>query len=202
MTATTETIVDLIRHGEPVGGRRYRGNAIDDPLTEKGWSQMWNAVGEYNSWQQIITSPLQRCQMFARALGKRHDINVTVEPRFKEVGFGVWEGLTHDEIKVNRTSEYHAFLKDPVNHRPQGAEKLDDFIQRVVSAFDETIVRYHNQHCLIVAHAGVIRALVARTVHAAPTGLYRIKISNGGITRLRHTEANEILEFLNGKLTD
>ena len=202
MTATTETIVDLIRHGEPVGGRRYRGNAIDDPLTEKGWSQMWNAVGEYNSWQQIITSPLQRCQMFARALGKRHDINVTVEPRFKEVGFGVWEGLTHDEIKVNRTSEYHAFLKDPVNHRPQGAEKLDDFIKRVVSAFDETIVRYHNQHCLIVAHAGVIRALVARTVHAAPTGLYRIKISNGGITRLRHTEANEILEFLNGKLTD
>jgi probable phosphoglycerate mutase len=140
--------------------------------------------------------------MFARALGKRHDINVTVEPRFKEVGFGVWEGLTHDEIKVNRTSEYHAFLKDPVNHRPQGAEKLDDFIKRVVSAFDETIVRYHNQHCLIVAHAGVIRALVARTVHAAPTGLYRIKISNGGITRLRHTEANEILEFLNGKLTD
>lgn len=202
MTAITETIVDLIRHGEPVGGRRYRGNAIDDPLTEKGWSQMWNAIGEYNSWQQIITSPLQRCQMFARALGKRHDINVTVEPRFKEVGFGIWEGLTHDEIKVNRTSEYHAFLKDPVNHRPQGAEKLDDFIQRVVSAFDETIVRYHNQHCLIVAHAGVIRALVARTVHAAPTGLYRIKISNGGITRLRHTEANEILEFLNGKLTD
>lgn len=202
MTAITETIVDLIRHGEPIGGRRYRGNAIDDPLTEKGWSQMWNAVGEYNSWQQIITSPLQRCQMFARALGKRHDINVTVEPRFKEVGFGVWEGLTHDEIKVNRTSEYHAFLKDPVNHRPQGAEKLDDFIKRVVSAFDETIVRYHNQHCLIVAHAGVIRALVARTVHAAPTGLYRIKISNGGITRLRHTEANEILEFLNGKLTD
>lgn len=202
MTAITETIVDLIRHGEPVGGRRYRGNVIDDPLTEKGWSQMWNAVGEYNAWQQIITSPLQRCQAFAHALGKRHDINVTVEPRFKEVGFGVWEGLAHDEIKVNRASEYHAFLKNPVNHRPQGAEKLDDFIKRVVSAFDETIRRCHNQHCLIVAHAGVIRALVARTVHAAPTGLYRIKISNGGITRLRYTEANGILEFLNGKLTD
>lgn len=198
----TETVVDLIRHGEPVGGRRYRGNTIDDPLTEKGWSQMWHAVGEYNSWQQIITSPLQRCQAFAHALGKRHDIAVTVEPRFKEVGFGVWEGLTHDEIKINKAPEYQAFLKDPLNHRPQGAEKLDDFIKRVVSAYDETIRRYHDQHCLIVAHAGVIRALVAKTVHAAPTGLYRIKISNGGITRLRHTESNETLEFLNGKLSD
>jgi alpha-ribazole phosphatase len=198
----TETVIDLIRHGEPVGGRRYRGNTIDDPLTEKGWSQMWRAVGEYRSWQQIITSPLQRCQAFANALGKRHDITVTIEPRFKEVGFGVWEGLTHDEIKLGRASEYRAFLKDPLNHRPQGAENLDDFIKRVVNAYDETITRHNNQHCLIVAHAGVIRALVARTVHATPTGLYRIKISNGGITRLRHTETNEILEFLNGKLSD
>lgn len=197
-----ETVIDLIRHGEPVGGRRYRGNAIDDPLTEKGWSQMWNAVGKYNSWQQIITSPLQRCQAFARALGERHDINVTVEPRFKEVGFGEWEGLTHDEIKSGSTLAYQAFLKDPVNHRPRGAEKLDDFIKRVGSAYDEAIERCQNQHCLIVAHAGVIRVLVAKTVQATPAGLYRIKVSNGGITRLRLTEANEILEFLNGKLPD
>ena len=42
-----DTIVDLIRHGEPAGGQRYRGHRVDDPLTEKGWSQMWNSVGEY-----------------------------------------------------------------------------------------------------------------------------------------------------------
>ena len=32
-----ETLVDFIRHGEPEGGRRYRGNAVDDVLSEKGW---------------------------------------------------------------------------------------------------------------------------------------------------------------------
>ena len=26
-----DTLVDLIRHGEPTGGRRYRGNGADDP---------------------------------------------------------------------------------------------------------------------------------------------------------------------------
>jgi alpha-ribazole phosphatase len=196
-----ETVLDLIRHGEPIGGHRYRGHTIDDPLTEKGWAQMWNAVGEYNLWQQIITSPLQRCQVFASALGKRHGINVITEPRFKEVGFGAWEGSTHDEIRIRRADEYQAFLNDPVNHRPQGAEVLDDFIKRVGSAYDETIDRYRGQHCLIVTHAGVIRVLVARTVHAPPVGLYRIKISNGGITRLRHTETNKMLEFLNGRLS-
>lgn len=197
----TETVIDLIRHGEPIGGRRYRGHTIDDPLTEKGWTQMWHAVGEYNLWQQIITSPLQRCQVFARALGERHGINVTIEPRFKEVGFGAWEGSTHDEIRIRCADEYQAFLKDPVTHRPRGAEVLDDFIERVGAAYDETIDCYRGQHCLVVTHAGVIRVLVARTVYAAPTGLYRIKIDNGGITRLRHTETNRTLEFLNGKLT-
>ena len=198
----TETVIDLIRHGEPAGGRRYRGHGVDDPLSEKGWSQMWNAVGEYNQWKQIITSPLQRCQAFAHALGERHGIHVTVEPRFKEVGFGTWEGLSHDEVKIGRAAEYHAFLKDPVNRRPQGAEPLDDFIRRVGSAYQEAIERHHSSHLLIVAQAGVMRALIAETIQVPTVGLYRIKISNGGITRIRHTETGSVLELLNGKLSD
>lgn len=197
----TETVIDLIRHGQPAGGRRYRGHGVDDPLSEKGWSQMWHAVGNYNDWSHIITSPLQRCQAFAFALGERHGINVTVESRFKEVGFGEWEGLSHDEIKIGRVTEYQAFLRDPVNCRPLGAEPLDDFIQRVSSAYEEAIERYHSNHFLIVAHAGVMRAIIAKTVHASPAGLYRIKISNGGITRIRETAEGGVLELLNGKLS-
>jgi len=196
----TETIIDLIRHGEPIGGRKYRGYNIDDPLTEKGWRQMWDAVGDCNTWDQIITSPLKRCEEFAQALGKHHGINVAIESRFKEVGFGSWEGLSHDEIKNAKADEYQAFLRDPINHRPQGAEDLDDFINRVGSAYDETIERYEKKHCFIIAHAGVIRAVIAKTLLAAPVGLYRIKVMNGGITRIRHTEAGGILELLNGKL--
>ena len=135
-------------------------------------------------------------------MGERHGINVIVEPRFKEVGFGAWEGLSHDEVKIDRTDEYHAFLKDPVNQRPHDAEPLDDFIQRVGLAYEETLERYRGNHVLIVAHAGVMRAVIAKTVHASPSGLYRIKISNGGITRIRYAETGGVLELLNGKLSD
>ena len=48
----TETIIDLLRHGEPLGGSRYRGNRIDDPLTEKGWRQMWRGIGSASSSAQ------------------------------------------------------------------------------------------------------------------------------------------------------
>jgi len=197
----TETVIDLIRHGEPEGGRRYRGHSIDDPLTDKGWTQMWNAVGDYSAWNHIVTSPLQRCRAFAYALGERHGIDVTVEPRFKEVGFGEWEGLSHDEVKIGRIDEYQAFLKDPVNCRPHGAEPLDNFIQRVNAAFEETAVRFQNSHCLIVAHAGVMRAVIAKTLQAPASSLYRIKISNGGVTRIRQTQTGGVLELLNGSLS-
>ncbi len=195
-----DTIVDLIRHGEPAGGQRYRGHRVDDPLTEKGWSQMWNSVGDYNKWTHIITSPLQRCNAFALSLGKRLNIPVIVESRFKEVGFGLWEGLSHDEVRNNRAEEFKAFITDPVNCRPQDAEPLDSFLQRVNLAYEEIIKLNQNHHYLIVAHAGVIRAIIARTVHVTPSGFYRIKISNGGITRICHTKNGAILELLNGTL--
>ena len=76
-----ETVIDLLRHGEPVGGRRYRGQQ-DDPLSEQGWEQMWQSVGERNAWQQIVTSPLLRCHAFAAALGERHNLPVQGEARF------------------------------------------------------------------------------------------------------------------------
>ena len=195
-----DTIVDLIRHGEPAGGQRYRGHRVDDPLTEKGWSQMWNSVGDYNKWTHIITSPLQRCNAFALSSGKRLNIPVIVESRFKEVGFGLWEGLSHDEVRNNRAEEFKAFITDPVNCRPQDAEPLDSFLQRVNLAYEEVIKLNQNHHYLIVAHAGVIRAIIARTVHVTPSGFYRIKISNGGITRICHTKNGAILELLNGTL--
>ncbi|HHO59588.1 MAG TPA: histidine phosphatase family protein, partial [Thiotrichales bacterium] len=60
------TCIDVIRHGEPEGGRRYRGHSVDDPLTEKGWLQMRSAVPENPPWQHIISSPLVRCLDFSR----------------------------------------------------------------------------------------------------------------------------------------
>ena len=64
-----ETRIDLLRHGEPVGGRRYRGQ-VDDALSETGWTQMWNAVAEDPGWQQIESSHQQRCRDFAASMAE------------------------------------------------------------------------------------------------------------------------------------
>lgn len=177
-------LIDLIRHGEPAGGSRYRGHGIDDPLSERGWQQMWAAIGDAVPWDRIVTSPLLRCRAFAEALAERHGLPVSVEPRFREVGFGDWEGRTREELKRERPDEYAAFYRDPVGSRPAGAEPLDTFTTRVVAAFDETVLGLEGAHCLVVAHAGVIRALVARVLGLGGAGMYRLRIDNAGITRI------------------
>lgn len=183
-TNNRETIIDLLRHGEPVGGRRYRGQ-LDDALSERGWEQMWQAVGEHNEWQQIVTSPLQRCHAFAKALGERNGMPVQDDPRLAEVGFGDWEGKTRAELEALLPGQVSRFYQDPVGNRPRGAEPLDDFVARVAAGFDAVLNTYRGQSVLVVAHAGVIRAILSHILSMPPQAMYRINVANAGMTRIK-----------------
>jgi len=198
----SETLIDLIRHGEPVGGRAYRGHGVDDPLSEKGWQQMWAAVGSRAPWQHVVSSPMRRCSAFAEALSQRHDLPVTVEDRLKEIGFGAWEGRTAAEIRQDNNGEYENFYRDPVNARPQGAEPLDEFMHRVTEAYNGVVNLHSGKHCLIVTHAGVIRAVITAMLQGKPAAMYRIRVDNGALSRIRHTRYGAKLEFLNSTLRE
>jgi probable phosphoglycerate mutase len=193
----TDTILDLIRHGEPVGGRAFRGNSIDDPLSDKGWQQMRDAVGDSCPWIHIISSPLQRCVAFANELASKHGLAVSVDARLQEVGFGQWEGKTPDELRRDQPDAYNAFYTDPLKHRPPGAEDLSIFSARVIAAYQELCECYRGQQLLVVAHAGVIRAMIAHVLLAEPAGMYRIKVDYASISRIRITQRGAMLEYQN-----
>ena len=72
------TVIDLLRHGEPVGGRRYRGQQ-DDPLSDTGWAQMRTSCAE-QSWDAVVSSPLQRCARFAEELVAGAETPLVVDP--------------------------------------------------------------------------------------------------------------------------
>ncbi|MEA3303571.1 MAG: alpha-ribazole phosphatase family protein [Pseudomonadota bacterium] len=194
------TIIDFIRHGEPKGGSRYRGHTIDDPLTDKGWEQMWRGVGNAASWDIILSSPLTRCAQFAEALGERHDIPVIINEQLKEIGFGAWEGKTKDELKSERGDEFAAFYADPVNNTPQDAEPVSSFFQRISAVFDSIRDHHEGRHLLVVAHAGVIRAALVRAIGADTACMYRFNVTNGNISRVEIRDERMQLVLLNGQL--
>jgi alpha-ribazole phosphatase len=179
-----ETLIDLLRHGEPVGGKRYRGG-IDDPLSEGGWQQMWHAASGATPWERILTSPLQRCSAFAETLGQRLGVPVETEARFREIGFGAWEGRTGDELRQEDPGQLRRFYADPVAHRPPGAEPVADFVARVAAGMTAALGRHPGRHLLIVAHAGVIRAAIAQVLEMPPPAIFRIEVQNAALSRLR-----------------
>lgn len=189
--------IDFIRHGEPIGGRAYRGHGIDDPLSEVGWAQMWAALGEDCLWTQIVSSPLRRCRAFAERLAVHHGLPLALDKRLREVGFGAWEGRTPDEIRASDPAEYGAFFRDPVRNRPPGAEPLEAFFGRVASALDDMLREHASQSVLVVAHAGVIRAALAHVLGADPVAVYRIRVDNAGVTRFLVGEQGLVLAFHN-----
>ena len=194
----SDTIIDLIRHGEPQGGSLYRGHSIDDPLSDKGWQQMRYAVGNYNQWEHIISSPMLRCKAFSEEIAQKISIPLDIEENLKEVGFGSWEGFTREQIKQKNINEYNDFYSDPVKNRPDSFEDLNAFIKRVTTAYSKITRNYEGKNILLVAHAGVIRAILASIVEAPAKGLYKLKIANAGISRI-NASTGEII-FINNSL--
>jgi len=177
------TTIDLIRHGEPVGGRKYRGQT-DDPLSEKGMKQMWEAVGDYHEWQQIVTSPLSRCQAFAQLLHEKWEIPLKRDARLKEVAFGEWEGKTPQQLKEGNPDILRNFKLDPIGNRPQGAETLESFHGRVSHAWEAMLEAFYGQHVLVVCHAGVIRMMLSHVLGIPLSSLYRIQVASAAVTRI------------------
>jgi alpha-ribazole phosphatase/probable phosphoglycerate mutase len=178
------TTLDLMRHGEPVGGRKYRGQ-LDDPLSEKGWEQMRRAVGEHCPWQAIVSSPLLRCADFARELAARRGLPLDIDNRLVELGFGAWEGRTADELTAADPEALIRFRRDPVAHAPRGAEPLAKFRGRILEAWSVLHEQHRGKHVLVIAHAGVIRMLVAHALDIPLQHIFRLQVPSAGITRLR-----------------
>ncbi|MDH5299983.1 MAG: alpha-ribazole phosphatase family protein [Gammaproteobacteria bacterium] len=178
------TTIDLIRHGEPVGGKKYRGQ-IDDPLSGKGWKQMRAAVGDACPWNRIISSSLSRCADFAQELAQRHQLPLELDSRLTEIGFGVWEGKTAEEIMAEDPQALINFWQDPAGYRPEGAEALPDFAQRVIAGFDQAVAQYPGQHLLMVGHAGMMRMILRHVLDMPLEAMFKIEVPNAGISRIK-----------------
>jgi alpha-ribazole phosphatase/probable phosphoglycerate mutase len=194
--------VDLLRHGEPVGGAgRYRGQ-LDDPLSELGWRQMWRAVDGHSSWHHILTSPLKRCRDFARALSERHGVALSEDERLQEIGFGAWEGKTREELRRTDHSLFTRFYENPLAHRPPGAEPLLGFYQRVSAAWEACLAQHSNRRVLLIAHAGVVRAILCRVLEIPLKNMHQIEVRHAALSRIEHKDGRTSLVFHGGAPQD
>ena len=184
-----KTVIDLLRHGDVEGGRKYRGQ-LDDPLSELGWKQLRSTTNKKQNWQHIITSPLRRCADFADELAQKHELPLRTEPEFKEVSFGLWEGKTADELLTTEPGQIKEYWNDPVNITPPQGENLLVFQQRVISRWENVLTEFQGKHILIISHAGVMRMILCHVLGMPLTELFKLDIGLAKISRIQIEHAD------------
>lgn len=178
-----ETLIDLLRHGEPEGGVKFRGHS-DDPLSATGWEQMRGAVGSAGDWDLVVTSPLRRCADFAAELAARLGVPLETEIRLREIGFGAWEGLTAEQVAASEPDALERFWRDPARHTPPGGESLAIFEARVAAGWSELLQRHAGKKALVICHGGVIRLIIALVLEMSRTNLFRLNVPFASTSRV------------------
>jgi broad specificity phosphatase PhoE len=195
----------LVRHGETEGESsiRYHGRT-DVALSELGRDQMRRAghAIETNhggvNFARIFSSPLVRASEGARIVGGDSAPRITID-EFAEVHFGLFEGLTADEIRERYPDEFVRWNVDrlaPSYTYPEG-ESRADFTDRVERGLERMLAMWtpRDDDALLVAHRGVIRAIVRKLTRREPV------VELGSIQILRfdgdwHVEMLDVLAHL------
>lgn len=203
-----EPALILVRHGETVGQSsiRYHGRT-DVALSDFGRSQMRaarEAIARMRGgleFARVFTTPLVRASEGARLIaGESAALDVIDE--FIEVHFGLFEGMTADEIRERYPEDYarwNANRLSPDFTYPQG-ESRAAFAARVGRGVDRMLEIWTPAgagRALVVAHRGVIRAIVSRLAgHQTAVELGSIQVL--GFERAWHALALDVTEHLAG----
>lgn len=170
----------LVRHGETEGNSsvRYHGNT-DVLLSEFGRAQMRAARSALLSRfpgppAPTFASPLNRALESARLLVD-DACEVTAIEDFREIHFGLFEGLTAEEIRARYPAEYQRWTRDrraPDFTFPAGENRraftarVEHGLERMLALWDRSAAP--DGYALLVAHRGVIRTIVNLLTGAEP----------------------------------
>ena len=159
----------LVRHGETAWNRERRMQGhTDTPLSELGRAQaaalgqrMKNAV-----LSAIYSSDLSRAYDTAAAVAANTGHKIRTDKQLRERTFGIFEGLTYDEM-AERHPEVHAkFLSRDPDYAIPGGESARQFFERSLACLEGIAHRHAGETVMVVTHG-----LVLDTLYRAATGL-------------------------------
>ncbi len=153
----------FVRHGETEWNvlRRLQGHS-DTPLNELGRAQAAAAaqrLAGYADVDVILTSDLKRAAESAAIIAEATGAEVRHEPRLRELSFGVFEGLTWDEIGERHAEMRAAWLADR-DQPPEGGESMADFTARLDALLGHVLSAYEGKTVVLATHGGTIRELL------------------------------------------
>jgi len=158
----------VVRHGRTEWNAtdRFQGQA-DIPLDEVGRAQAaaMAAVVAAERPSVIWSSDLGRARETAAALAALTAVEVQVEPAFREIFTGDWEGLTGAEVRARWPADWTRWQRGEDIQRAGGAETRGEVGRRFGAALVPVADAIPDGGCaVVVGHGTAMRAGMAHFV--------------------------------------
>ena len=179
-----------LRHGETEWNALGRLQGIKDiALNARGRDQavqagliladLFKRDGRDKADLPYVSSPLGRARQTMELARGRLELPVSdyaLDDRLREIGYGVWEGLTLAESEARDPEIYARRLADKWTVAPEGAETYADVQVRVRAWYDEL-----KTDTVAVAHGGTCRALMVSLGLETPASAAELYIEQGAV---------------------
>lgn len=176
----------LVRHGQTDWNvqRRYQGQT-DIPLNDIGKQQAEKLAPRMGEWSfdAAYVSDLSRAWLTAEIITEGMGLELQPDKRLREMGFGIVEGMTFEEMQAKYPEMVANWLTDR-NKPPEGGESQDEFTARVQSLIDDLNHKHDGQTVLLVAHGGPLCEMIRLVMDLPPDGRWYFKMENTSLTEL------------------
>jgi alpha-ribazole phosphatase len=169
-------LLHLMRHGEPELTGRMLGRT-DCGATAAGIAACVAQTARLEIGA-LVSSDLRRTRVAAEAIAMVRERPLTIDPRWRELDFGDWDGLAAADLD---SAALGRFWQDPDRDPPPGGERWSALVARVGAA----IAALDPAPTLVVTHAGAMRAALAHLCGFAFDRLWAFDLPYGGLLSLR-----------------
>ena len=175
----------LVRHAETDMAGRFCGRS-DPELNERGRQQIAGLITTLSEHaiRRVYTSDLRRAQQTAEAIAKHFGARLHVRPGLREIHFGLWEGLSWNEIEVRDKALAERWAEAYPNSTAPSGESYQRFASRVQREMAFLLEELTKSPIAAVTHAGFIRVVLTNWCGVSEQEAWDRTKENGSIVAL------------------
>ena len=135
----------------------------------------------------------ETASIVAESLG----LQVTEAAGFRECDFGLWDGLTYDQVRSDHGVGLSEWFSSTAVAPPEG-ESFAQVQDRIAQARTEAMREYAGRTVLVVTHVTPIKSMVRLALGAPIEALYRMELAPCSLTSIEwYSDGAVSLRFFN-----
>ena len=164
------TAVYLIRHAEAEGNLyRIAHGQYNGLITDRGYEQLRVLKKRFDAVKidAVYSSDLFRARTTARAIYEPKGLELHLEPAFREIHMGCWEGHTWQELTTAYPEQMLYFNRRLDKFHVAGSETAQQVLDRYIPALKRVAAENDGKTIAVFSHGAAMR-MVLGTLNGLP----------------------------------